>query len=105
MHFIALRSVRGLKLLSLVAPNDGVDIILLTVVDRLLTVPMSSKGQRSMIRMQRLQPQVERIREKVKDDQDRLNREMVDLYKRNHVNPLGGCLPVLFHPPAVFGPF
>ena len=44
-----------------------------------------------MMRMQRLQPQVERIREKFKDDQERLNREMVDLYKRNHVNPLGGC--------------
>ncbi len=95
--------LRGLKLLYRVAPNYGVDIILLTVVVRLLTLPMSIKGQRSMIRMQRLQPQVERIREKFKDDQERLNREMVDLYKRNHVNPLGGCLPMLVQLPVFFG--
>jgi YidC/Oxa1 family membrane protein insertase len=101
--FIALPFLRGLKLLYRVAPNYGVDIILLTVVVRLLTLPMSVKGQRSMIRMQRLQPQVERIREKFKDDQERLNREMVDLYKRNHVNPLGGCLPMLVQLPVFFG--
>ena len=103
MGFIALPFLRGLKLLYRVAPNYGVDIILLTVVVRLLTLPMSIKGQRSMIRMQRLQPQVERIREKFKDDQERLNREMVDLYKRNHVNPLGGCLPMLVQLPVFFG--
>jgi YidC/Oxa1 family membrane protein insertase len=101
--FIALPFLRGLKLLYRVAPNYGVDIILLTVVVRLLTLPMSIKGQRSMIRMQRLQPQVERIREKFKDDQERLNREMVDLYKRNHVNPLGGCLPMVVQLPVFFG--
>jgi len=101
--FIALPFLRGLKLLYRVAPNYGVDIILLTVVVRLLTLPMSVKGQRSMIRMQRLQPQVERIREKFKDDQERLNREMVDLYKRNHVNPLGGCLPMAVQLPVFFG--
>lgn len=101
--FIALPFLRLLKLLYRVAPNYGVDIILLTVVVRLLTLPMSIKGQRSMIRMQRLQPQVERIREKFKDDQERLNREMVDLYKRNHVNPLGGCLPMAVQLPVFFG--
>jgi len=101
--FIALPFLRGLKLLYRVAPNYGVDIILLTLVVRLLTLPMSIKGQRSMVRMQRLQPQVERIREKFKDDQERLNREMVDLYKRNHVNPLGGCLPMLVQLPVFFG--
>jgi YidC/Oxa1 family membrane protein insertase len=101
--FIALPFLRLLKLLYRVAPNYGVDIILLTVVVRLLTLPMSIKGQRSMIRMQRLQPQVDRIREKFKDDQERLNREMVDLYKRNHVNPLGGCLPMAVQLPVFFG--
>src|SRR5260370_37047701 len=92
MSFIALLFLRGLTLLYRVAPNYGVDIILLTVVVRLLTIPMSIKRQRSMIRMHRLQPQVERIREKFKDDNERLNREMVDLYKRNHANPLCRCL-------------
>jgi len=101
--FIALPFLRGLKLLYRVAPNYGVAIILLTLMVRLLTLPISIKGQRSMIRMQRLQPQVDRIREKFKDDQERLNREMVDLYKRNHVNPLGGCLPMAVQLPVFFG--
>ena len=100
---IALPFLKLLKLFYRIAPNYGLAIILLTVVVRLLTLPMSIKGQRSMMRMQRLQPQVERIREKHKDDQERLNREMVDLYKRNHVNPLGGCLPMVVQLPVFFG--
>ncbi len=94
MGIIALPFLQLLELFHHFAPNYGVAIILLTVIVRLATLPMSIKGQRSMMKMQRLQPQVERIREKFKDDQERLNREMVDLYKRNHVNPLGGCLPM-----------
>ncbi len=70
---------------------------------RLLVLPMSIKGQRSMMRMQRLQPQVEKIREQFKGDQERLNREMVDMYKRNHVNPIGGCLPMVIQLPMFFG--
>jgi YidC/Oxa1 family membrane protein insertase len=100
---IALPFLRALKLFHRIAPNYGVAIILLTIVVRLLTLPMSIKGQRSMIRMQRLQPQVERIREKFKDDQERLNREMVELYKRNNVNPLGGCLPMAVQFPILIG--
>ncbi len=100
---IALPFLRALKLFYRVAPNYGVDIILLTVVLRILTLPMSIKSQRSMMRLQRLQPQVERIREKFKGDMERLNREMVDLYKRNHVNPLGGCLPTLIQLPIFLG--
>jgi YidC/Oxa1 family membrane protein insertase len=92
-----------LKVFYRIAPNYGLAITLLTIVVRLVTLPMSIKGQRSMMRMQRLQPQVERIREKHKDDQERLNREMVDLYKRNHVNPLGGCLPMAVQLPVFFG--
>ncbi len=100
---IALPFLKLLKLFYRIAPNYGLAIILLTIVVRLLTLPMSIKGQRSMMKMQRLQPQVERIREKHKDDQERLNKEMVDLYKRNHVNPLGGCLPMVVQLPVFFG--
>jgi YidC/Oxa1 family membrane protein insertase len=100
---IALPFLRALNVLHHVAPNYGIAIILLTVIVRVVTLPMSIKSQRSMMRMQRLQPQVERIREKFKDDQERLNREMVDLYKRNHVNPLGGCLPMLIQLPILWG--
>jgi YidC/Oxa1 family membrane protein insertase len=100
---VALPFLRLLKLFYRIVPNYGIAIILLTILVRLLTLPMSIRGQRSMMRMQRLQPQVERIREKHKDDSERLNREMVDLYKRNHVNPLGGCLPMVIQFPVFIG--
>jgi YidC/Oxa1 family membrane protein insertase len=101
--FIALPFLQLLKLFYRVAPNYGVAIILLTILVRLLTLPMSIKGQRSMMRMQRLQPQVERIRERFKDQQDKLQHEMMELYKRNHVNPLGGCLPMVIQFPVFIG--
>ncbi len=97
----ALPLLRLLKLLYRVFPNYGVAIILLTIVVKLATLPIAIRGQRSMMKMQRLQPQVTKIREKYKDDSERLNREMVDLYKRNHVNPLGGCLPMLIQFPVM----
>ena len=100
---LALAFLRALKLFHYIAPNWGVDIILLTVAIRVAFLPMSIKSQRSMMRLQRLQPQVEKMREKFKDDRDRLNREMVDLYKRNHVNPLGGCAPMLLQLPIFIG--
>jgi YidC/Oxa1 family membrane protein insertase len=100
---VALPFLRVLKFFYRYAPNYGVAIILLTIGVRLVTLPMSIRGQRSMMKMQRLQPQVQKIRDKHKDDQERLNKEMVDLYKRNHVNPLGGCLPMAVQLPVFYG--
>jgi YidC/Oxa1 family membrane protein insertase len=100
---LALAFLRALKIFHHITPNYGVDIILLTVAIRLVLLPMSIKSQRSMMRLQRLQPQVERLREKFKDDRERLNREMIDIYKRNHVNPLGGCAPMLLQLPIFLG--
>jgi YidC/Oxa1 family membrane protein insertase len=100
---LALAFLRALKLFHLVAPNWGWDIILMTVALRVAMLPMSIRSQRSMIRLNRLQPQMQRIREKFKDDQERLQKEMVDLYKRNHVNPLGGCAPMLIQFPIFIG--
>lgn len=100
---LALVFLRSLKLFHLIAPNYGVDIILLTVSIRILFLPMSIKSQRSMMKMQRLQPQMERLREKYKDNNEQLQREMVDLYKRNHVNPLGGCAPMALQLPIFIG--
>jgi YidC/Oxa1 family membrane protein insertase len=103
LGILALPFLRVLKLFHLISPNYGWDIILLTILVRLLSLPLSIKSQRSMMRMQRLQPQMEKIREKFKDDNERLQREMVDLYKRNHVNPLGGCLPMAVQFPIFIG--
>ena len=100
---LALALLRSLKLFHRITPNYGVDIILVTVAIRILFLPMSIRSQRSMMKLQRLQPQVEKIREKFKDDSERLNREMVDLYRRNHVNPLGGCAPMALQLPIFIG--
>ncbi|MGH7813047.1 MAG: membrane protein insertase YidC [Candidatus Binataceae bacterium] len=100
---LALLFLRALKLLHLVAPNYGWDIILVTVLVRLASLPMSIKGQRSAMKMAQLTPQIERLREKYKDNNEQLQKEMVDLYKRNHVNPLGGCLPMVIQLPIFIG--
>jgi YidC/Oxa1 family membrane protein insertase len=100
---LALIFLRTLKLFHYIAPNYGWDIILLTVSIRIAFLPISIKSQRSMMKMQRLQPQMERLREKYKDNNEQLQKEMVDLYKRNHVNPLGGCAPMALQLPIFIG--
>jgi YidC/Oxa1 family membrane protein insertase len=100
---LAIVFLRALQLLHTIAPNYGWDIILLTLAVRLATLPASIKAQRSALRMQRLAPQVEKIRAKFKDDSTQLNREMMELYKRNHVNPLGGCIPTAIQFPILYG--
>ena len=103
MSILALALLRALEVFHRVAPNWGVDIVLMTIALRIVMLPMSIRSQRSMMKMQRLQPQMERMRAQYKDDNERLQREMVDLYKRNHVNPLGGCAPMALQLPIFIG--
>lgn len=100
---LALVFLRALKLFHLIAPNWGVDILLMTAAIRLAFLPLSIKSQRSMLKMQRLQPQMTKLREKYKDNNEQLQRETMDLYKRNHVNPLGGCAPMALQLPIFIG--
>ena len=100
---LAIIFLRTLKLFHYIAPNYGVDIILLTVSIRIAFLPISIRSQRSMMKMQRLQPQIQRLRDKLKDNNEQLQKEMVDLYKRNHVNPLGGCAPMALQLPIFIG--
>jgi YidC/Oxa1 family membrane protein insertase len=100
---LAIVFLRTLKLFHYIAPNYGVDIILLTVSIRIAFLPLSIRSQRSMMKMQRLQPQIQRLRDKHKDNNEQLQKEMVDLYKRNHVNPLGGCAPMALQLPIFIG--
>lgn len=81
----------------------GIDIILLTILIKLILAPLTHKSFVSMKQMQKLQPQMQRIRERFKDDKEKMNREIMDLYKRNKVNPLGGCLPMVFQFPVFIG--
>jgi YidC/Oxa1 family membrane protein insertase len=82
--------------------NWGVAIILLTVVVKLLTLYWTQKSMRSMKEMQRLKPKMDELRERFKDDKERLNQELMSLYKVHKVNPLGGCLPMLIQMPIWF---
>ena len=82
--------------------NYGVAIILLTVMIKIIFWPLTHKSYSSMKSMQKLQPEMQKLRDKFKDDKERLNKEMMALYKTHSVNPLGGCLPMLVQIPVFF---
>ena len=83
-------------------PNYGVAILLLTLLVRILFHPLIKKSYVSMREMQRLQPQMAKIKEKLKDSPQQMNKEVMELMKANKVNPLGGCLPLLIQMPIFF---
>lgn len=80
--------------------NWGVAIILLTVLIKLLFFPLSAASYRSMAKMRVVAPKLEKIKKQYADDREKLNRAMMDLYKTEKINPLGGCLPVLIQIPV-----
>jgi len=82
--------------------NYGFSIILLTVCIKLLFWPLTQKSYKSMKGMQKLQPEMKRLREKFGSDKQRLNQEMMKFYKDHKVNPLGGCLPMVIQIPVFF---
>ena len=92
-------------LASIAGGNYGVAIILLTILMRIVILPLSIKQTKSMIAMQRLQPQLKEIQKKYKDDREKMGQEMMKLYKENKVSPLGGCLPLLLQLPIIFAVF
>ena len=83
-------------------PNYGVVIILIAVAIKILVYPLTHKSYESMAKMQQLQPKMAALREKYKNDNQRLSRETMKLYKEEGVNPLGGCLPMLLQMPIFF---
>jgi YidC/Oxa1 family membrane protein insertase len=83
--------------------NWGVSIILLTVLIKLAFFPLSAASYRSMAKMRLVAPKLEKIKEQCGNDRERLNRAMMDLYKNEQINPLGGCLPVLIQIPVFIG--
>jgi YidC/Oxa1 family membrane protein insertase len=101
--FIALPLLWGLRFLHRFIPNYGVSIILLTALVKLATAPLTTTSFRNMKAMQKLQPEMQRLRERYKDDQSTLQKEVMELYKRHHVNPLSGCLPMLLQLPIFVG--
>lgn len=81
------------------AGNWGVAIILLTVLVKAVLYPLSAASYKSMANMRRVAPQMKRLQERYADDRQKLSQEMMNLYKKEQVNPLGGCLPMLLPMP------
>jgi YidC/Oxa1 family membrane protein insertase len=100
---VARPMLDGLKLLHRITGNWGVAIILLTVIIKVAFYPLTKKSFESMKAMQKLQPEMAKIRERLQDKPEEMNREIMELYKRHKVNPLGGCLPMLLQLPVFFG--
>ena len=82
--------------------NFGVAILLTTVLVKLLFFPLANKSFESMSKMKKLQPELKKIQERFKDDKSRQQQAMMALYKKEKVNPMAGCLPILIQIPVFF---
>lgn len=82
--------------------NYGVAIIIITIILKMLFFPLTHKSYKSMKGMQKIQPEMTKLREKYKDDRDTMNKEVMALYREHKVNPMGGCLPMIVQIPVFF---
>lgn len=101
--FVAIPLLGALRLLHALFGNYGVAIVLLTTAVKIVTIPLTQSTFRNMREMQRIQPQMIKLRERFKDDPAALQKEMMELYKRHRVNPFSGCLPMLLQLPIFVG--
>jgi YidC/Oxa1 family membrane protein insertase len=100
--FLAYPLLKLMKWLHELSGNYGIAIILLTVLLRLATYPLTYKSVKSMKEMAKIQPQLQKLREKYKDDREALNRETLTMMRTHGYNPLAGCLPILIQMPVFF---
>lgn len=96
---LALLMLKILNFFHQISGNYGLAIILLTVAMKIVLYPLNQRSFKSMKAMQELQPQLNQLKEKHKKDREALNREMMALYRRHKINPIGGCLPLLLQMP------
>ncbi len=99
---LAVPILRGLQFIHKFIPNYGIAIILLTILIRLITFPLQYKSFKSMKKMQQIQPELNKIKEKYKDEPQKMQKETMDLFKKAGANPLSGCLPLLLQMPFFF---
>jgi YidC/Oxa1 family membrane protein insertase len=91
-------TVAGIKIPG--THNYGWDIILLTILIKILFIPLTHKSMKSMKRMQEIQPQIAKLKEKHKDDKAAINKATMELFREQKVNPLGGCWPMFLQLPV-----
>ena len=92
-----------MRLMHKAIPNWGICIILISTIIYFSMYPLTLRGMTSMKKMQALQPMIAKLKEKYKDNPQRMNKEMMELYKEYKINPLGGCLPMLLQMPVFIG--
>jgi len=94
-----------LSFLYKLIPNYGVAVILLTLIVRIAFWPVTHKSTESMKEMQKIQPLINQVREKYKDKPQKMNQEVMAVYKEHKVNPMSGCLPILVQIPVFIALF
>jgi YidC/Oxa1 family membrane protein insertase len=94
-----------MKFLYGLIPNYGVVILLMSLIIKIITYPLTQKSYSSMKRMQLIQPKIKELQEKYKNNQQVLQQKTMELYKEEKVNPMGGCLPMLLQLPLLYGLF
>lgn len=94
-----------LKIIYDVIGNYGISIIVFTVLVKLVLLPLTLTQTKSMKSMQVIQPKMEEIKQKYKNDPEKQNQKVMELYKEHKVNPLAGCLPLLLQFPILIGLF
>ena len=97
--------IKTLNAFYKVVSNYGVAILLLTFLVKLILFPLTMKSQKSMFKMQRLQPLIGQLKEKHKGDKQRMGQEQMKLFKQHGVNPMSGCMPIMLQMPVFFALF
>ena len=101
-YFLTKPLFYALNYLSVLFSNFGVGIIILTIFIRILLFPLANKSFKSMNSMRILTPEIKKLRERFKDDKQKMNQEMFALYREKKINPAAGCLPILIQIPIFF---
>lgn len=87
---------------SLAFHNYGLAIIIFTVIMKLVLLPLTLKQYRSSAKMQEIQPLIQDVQKRYKNDKEKMNQELMKIYQENNINPAGGCLPLLLQLPILF---
>ena len=93
---------KGLHMLFNITGNYGIAILLMTVILKVVLFPLANKSYVSMSHMKQAQPKIKKLQERYKDDRQKLQQEMMALYKKEKINPMAGCLPILVQIPIFF---
>ena len=102
-YFITKPMFHVMESINKITNNFGLTIIAITVLVKGIFFPLANKSYESMAKMKKLQPEMEKLKERFKDDKERQSKELMALYQKERINPLAGCLPVLLQIPVFFG--